>query len=60
MAAPRLRDAGLPLPRLRSAYSEMLLVLRNLYNKCRLVHADLSEYNILYHQASSDAGVAAS
>ncbi|GIL77701.1 hypothetical protein Vretimale_6760 [Volvox reticuliferus] len=50
VAAPRLRDAGLPLQRLRSAYTEMLLVLRNLYQKCRLVHADLSEYNILYHK----------
>ncbi|GIL49848.1 hypothetical protein Vafri_6156 [Volvox africanus] len=50
VAAPRLRDAGLPLQRLRSAYTEMLMVLRNLYQKCRLVHADLSEYNILYHK----------
>ncbi|EFJ52760.1 RIO kinase [Volvox carteri f. nagariensis] len=50
VAAPRLRDAGLPLQRLRTAYTEMLVVLRNLYQKCRLVHADLSEYNILYHK----------
>lgn len=50
IAAPRLRDAGLPLQRLRTAYTEILLVLRNLYQKCRLVHADLSEYNILYHK----------
>ncbi|KAG2497105.1 hypothetical protein HYH03_004696 [Edaphochlamys debaryana] len=50
VAAPRLRDAGLPLQRLRTAYTEMLLVLRNLYQKCRLVHGDLSEYNILYHK----------
>ncbi|GFR47397.1 hypothetical protein Agub_g9114, partial [Astrephomene gubernaculifera] len=50
VAAPRLRDAGLPLPRLRTAYTEMLMVLRNLFQKCRLVHADLSEYNILYHK----------
>ncbi|KAG2443598.1 hypothetical protein HXX76_001949 [Chlamydomonas incerta] len=50
VAAPRLRDAGLPQPRLRTAYTEMLLVMRNLFQKCRLVHADLSEYNILYHK----------
>lgn len=56
VAAPRLRDAGLPLPRLRAAYTEMLLVLRNLYQKCRLVHADLSEYNILYHKVEVEIG----
>lgn len=50
VAAPRLRDAGLPPQRLRAAYTEMLLVIRNLYQKCHLVHADLSEYNILYHK----------
>ncbi|PNH03150.1 Serine/threonine-protein kinase RIO1 [Tetrabaena socialis] len=50
VAAPRLRDAGLPPPRLRTAYRELLLVMRQLYQKCRLVHADLSEYNILYHK----------
>lgn len=49
-----MRDAGLPLPRLRAAYTEMLLVLRNLYQKCRLVHADLSEYNILYHKVGRE------
>lgn len=42
MAAPRLKDAGLPPPRMRLAYTEMVLMLRALYQKCRLVHADLS------------------
>jgi len=50
VAAPRLRDAGLPPQRLRTAYTEMVLIVRTLYQKCRLVHADLSEYNILYHK----------
>lgn len=42
VAAPRLKDAGLPPPRMRQAYTEMILMLRALYQKCRLVHADLS------------------
>ncbi|GFH17689.1 RIO kinase [Haematococcus lacustris] len=50
VAAPRLRDADLPLPRLREAYTELVCVVRTLYQKCRLVHADLSEYNILVHK----------
>ncbi len=52
VAAPRLRDANLPPPRLRAAYTEMVCIVRTLYQKCRLVHADLSEYNILYHEVS--------
>jgi len=50
VAAPRLRDADLPLPRLRQAYTEIIVAIRTLYQTCRLVHADLSEYNILYHK----------
>ncbi|GAX85066.1 hypothetical protein CEUSTIGMA_g12486.t1 [Chlamydomonas eustigma] len=50
VAAPRLRDAGLPPDRMRSVYTEMVLIVRTLYQTCRLVHADLSEYNILYHK----------
>lgn len=48
-AAPRLKDAGLPPARMRRAYTEVILILRTLYQKCRLVHADFSEYNLLVH-----------
>ena len=46
-AAPRLRDAN--LEDWSSAYEQTLLILRRLYTRCRLIHADLSEYNLLYH-----------
>lgn len=29
---------------------ELVLIVRRLFHRCKLVHADLSEYNILYHQ----------
>eukprot|EP00204_Picochlorum_oklahomense_P000399 CAMPEP_0118800156 /NCGR_PEP_ID=MMETSP1161-20130426/2150_1 /TAXON_ID=249345 /ORGANISM="Picochlorum oklahomensis, Strain CCMP2329" /LENGTH=549 /DNA_ID=CAMNT_0006727949 /DNA_START=234 /DNA_END=1883 /DNA_ORIENTATION=- len=48
-AAPRLKDAGLPPARMRRAYTEVILILWSLYQKCRLVHADFSEYNLLVH-----------
>ncbi|RHN46896.1 putative non-specific serine/threonine protein kinase [Medicago truncatula] len=49
-AAPRLKDADLSLDRLREGYVEMIVAMRTLYQKCRLVHGDLSEYNILYNE----------
>ncbi|XP_073052771.1 uncharacterized protein [Primulina eburnea] len=49
-AAPRLKDASLSLDKLREGYMEMIMVMRTLYQKCKLVHGDLSEYNILYFE----------
>lgn len=49
VAAPRLRDAKLPPARLRAAYAELVLIVRAMFQRARLVHADLSEYNILVH-----------
>ncbi|KAK4048147.1 Serine/threonine-protein kinase rio1 [Microbotryomycetes sp. JL221] len=48
-ASPRLKDAHLPLERVRDLYIEILVLLRAMFVRCRLVHADFSEYNILYH-----------
>lgn len=49
-ASPRLKDATLPSDVLDSLYAELVLIIRRLFQHCKLVHADLSEYNILYHQ----------
>ncbi|KAK9940412.1 hypothetical protein M0R45_017074 [Rubus argutus] len=48
--APRLKDAALSLDKLRKGYREMIIAMRMLYQKAKLVHADLSEYNILYFE----------
>ncbi|KAK1967057.1 RIO1 family protein [Colletotrichum sublineola] len=52
-AYPRLRDANLTGDDVdqqwRNLYVQLLGLMRRIYQVCRLVHADLSEYNILYH-----------
>ncbi|GJM99326.1 hypothetical protein PR202_ga16416 [Eleusine coracana subsp. coracana] len=49
-AAPRLKDAALSDDKLRESYFEIVTTMRTLYQKCKLVHGDLSEYNILYFE----------
>ncbi|KAL8932026.1 MAG: hypothetical protein Q9216_006992 [Gyalolechia sp. 2 TL-2023] len=52
--APRLKDVELvggdAEERWKQLYLQLLGYMRVLYQTCRLVHADLSEYNVLYHQ----------
>lgn len=50
-AAPKLADAELANTRgAREAYFECVAMMRKLYQECRLVHADLSEFNMLWHE----------
>ncbi|KAI9443085.1 RIO1-domain-containing protein [Lactarius indigo] len=49
-AAPRLKDAEIEDQSIyTSLYTELIFNIRKLFHQCKLVHADLSEYNILYH-----------
>lgn len=50
MAAPKLKEAALSYAELELAYDEILIMMNKLYNEAKLVHADLSEYNILWHK----------
>ncbi|GAA5881134.1 hypothetical protein JCM16303_004810 [Sporobolomyces ruberrimus] len=50
-ASPRLKDASIPPSQMPGLYIEILQILRILFHRCRLVHADFSEYNILYHES---------
>ena len=47
-AAPRLKDARLSAGKAASAYGQTVDLMRRMYQACRLVHADLSEYNLLW------------
>lgn len=55
--APRLKDVEFlekdPQLRWRAVYIELVAYMRILYQVCKLVHADLSEYNVLYHNDRS-------
>lgn len=54
VAAPRLKDVEFidsdALARWRKVYIEIVSYIKIMYQDCKLVHADLSEYNILYHK----------
>lgn len=47
--SPRLKDANLKEKRLREAYVQTIFIMRHMFQRCKLVHGDLSEYNLLWH-----------
>ena len=47
--SPRLKDAQLSGKRMREAYVQTVTLMRHMFQRCRLVHGDLSEYNLLWH-----------
>jgi RIO kinase 1 len=48
--SPRIRDANLSEKRLREAYVQTIIIMRRMFQRCKLVHGDLSEYNLLWHK----------
>ncbi|KAF7410381.1 hypothetical protein HZH68_004762 [Vespula germanica] len=50
--SPKLKDVVLSASKFRKLYRKCIKIMWELYNKCKLVHADLSEYNMLYHDGS--------
>ena len=54
-AAPRLKDAASSLSskKMRSLFEQLLKDVRTMYQDCKLVHADFSEYNLLYHNGNA-------
>merc|ERR1711915_520898 len=51
--APRLKDANLSASKARELYRSVLVSVRNMFHTCKLVHGDLSEYNMLYHNGDA-------
>lgn len=49
MPSPRLKDADISESKARELYHDLVVQMWIMYRECRLVHADLSEYNLLYH-----------
>merc|ERR1719282_1962301 len=47
--APRLQDVEISESKARELYWDLALLIRKMYQKCKLVHGDLSEFNLLYH-----------
>ncbi|XP_055320124.1 serine/threonine-protein kinase RIO1 [Sitodiplosis mosellana] len=47
--APKLKDVDISTTKARELYHDCVIMMWNIFNKCKLVHADLSEFNLLYH-----------
>lgn len=52
ISAPKIKDAGLSKNRLHECYYDAVHIVRRLYWECKIVHADLNEYNIIYYKSS--------
>lgn len=50
--APKLKDVEISTSKARELYRDCVILIWKLYNVVKLVHADLSEFNILYHNGS--------
>ncbi|EAN96995.1 RIO kinase 1 [Trypanosoma cruzi] len=49
--APRLKDVRFPsASALDRCYLDICCTLRKMYGRCRLIHGDLSEYNLLFYR----------
>ena len=48
--SPLLKDVVLSESKARELYLDCVCMMRTLYQECHLVHADLSEFNIIFHE----------
>ncbi|XP_060592591.1 serine/threonine-protein kinase RIO1-like [Ruditapes philippinarum] len=50
--APLLKDSDISESKARELYMQCIQILRTLYHECKLIHADFSEFNLLYHEGN--------
>lgn len=50
--SPKLKDVEITQSTARSLYRDCIMMMWKMFNVCKLVHADLSEFNLLYHQGN--------
>ncbi|XP_055383613.1 serine/threonine-protein kinase rio1 [Condylostylus longicornis] len=50
--APKLKDINVNIDKFGELYRDCVVIMWKIYNLCKLVHADLSEYNILYYNST--------
>ncbi|KAI1902217.1 hypothetical protein AGOR_G00042440 [Albula goreensis] len=53
MPAPLLKNAPMSESKARELYLQVIQNMRRMYQEARLVHADLSEFNMLYHDGDA-------
>ena len=51
LPAPLLKDVELSESKARQLYLDCILIMRRLFTVCKLVHSDLSEFNLLYNDS---------
>lgn len=47
--SPLLKDVELSTSKARELYRDCVIIMWRIFNNCKLVHGDLSEFNMLYH-----------
>lgn len=50
--APLLKDSDINESKARELYMQCIQILRTMYHQCKLIHADFSEFNLLYHDGN--------
>lgn len=50
--SPKLKDVEISQSTARSLYRDCITMMWKMFNICKLVHADLSEFNLLYHNGN--------
>ena len=51
-AAPKLKDVSVDGSKARELYLECIQLMRTMYHACHLIHADLSEFNLLWEETA--------